>query len=106
MRAHEWRSQHSLLIGAVAKGEEQVVLFSLIAMFALSGLGGVWFPLEGAGQAFATVGHLTPAAWAIDGFQNILIRGLGLPSVWLPAAILLVYALAFFGLAVSRLKFE
>jgi ABC-2 type transport system permease protein len=101
-----WVSSMGLLIGAVAKGEEQVVLFSLIAMFALSALGGAWFPLEGAGQAFATVGHLTPAAWAIDGFQNILIRGLGLPSVWLPAAILLAYALGFFGLAVWRLKFE
>jgi len=101
-----WVASMGLLIGAVAKGEEQVVLFSLIVMFALSGLGGAWFPLESSGRAFTTIGHLTPAAWAMDGFQNILIRGQGLPSVWLPAGILLGYATLFFGLAVWRLKFE
>ncbi len=101
-----WVASMGLLIGAVAKGEDQVILFSLIAMFLFTGLGGAWFPLESSGQTFAIIGHLTPAAWAMDGFQNILIRGLSLPSVWLPAGILLAYAAAFFGLAVWRLKFE
>jgi ABC-2 type transport system permease protein len=67
-------------------------------------LGGAWFPLEGAGKAFATIGHLTPAAWAMDGFQNILIRGLGLASAWRPAAVLLAYAAVFFALAVWRFR--
>lgn len=101
-----WVASMGLLIGAVAKGEEQVVLFSLIAMFVLSGLGGAWFPLESSGQAFTAIGHLTPAAWAMDGFQNILIRGQGLPSLWLPASILFAYAVVFFGLAVWRLRFD
>jgi ABC-2 type transport system permease protein len=93
-----------LLIGVLAKGEEQVTLFSLIAMFIFSALGGTWFPLEGAGSAFATVGRLMPSAWAMNGFQNILIRGLPLGSVALPAGILLAYALAFFGVAVWRFR--
>ena len=101
-----WVASMGLLIGAIAKGEDQVVLFSLIAMFLFAGLGGAWFPLESSGQAFSIIGHLTPAAWAIDGFQNILVRGLSLPSVWLPAVILLAYAAGFFGLAVWRLKLD
>jgi hypothetical protein len=63
-----------------------------------------WFPLEGAGKAFATLGRLTPSAWAMSGFQNILIRGLGLESGWLPTAILLAYALVFFTVAVWRFR--
>jgi ABC-2 type transport system permease protein len=94
-----WVSAMGLLIGVIAKGDEQVVLYSMVAMFVFAALGGAWFPLEGAGQAFSTIGHLTPAAWAMDGFQNILVRGLGLGSVLLPAGILLAYALGFFGLA-------
>ena len=97
-----WVASMGLLIGAVAKGEEQVILFSLIAMFLFSGLGGAWFPLESSGQAFAAVGRLTPAAWAMTGFQNILVRGLDTSSAWLPAAVLLAYAAAFFALAVWR----
>lgn len=101
-----WVASLGLLVSVFAKGEEQVTLYSLIAMFLLAGLGGAWFSLEMAGQAFSTVGHLTPAAWAMDGFQNILIRGLGFSSVLLPVGIMLVYALVFFGISVWRFKFE
>ena len=89
-----------LLIGVLARGEDQVVLFSLMAMFILSALGGTWFPLEAAGRAFGIVGRLTPSAWAMTGFQNILIRGQGLSAALLPAAILLAFSVGFFALAV------
>ena len=42
----------------------------------------------------------------MDGYQNILLRGMGLNSVLVPAGILIAYTLAFFGLAVWRFKFE
>ena len=99
-----WVASMGLLIGIIAKGEEQVVLFSLLAMFIFSALGGTWFPLEVAGGAFAAIGKLLPSAWAMNGFQNILIRRLGLESAWIPTGILLAYALGFFLLAVWRFR--
>jgi hypothetical protein len=39
------------------------------------------------------------SAWAMNGLQNILIRGLGLQSVELLALALLAYALSLFTLA-------
>jgi ABC-2 type transport system permease protein len=101
-----WAASLGLLIGAFAKTEEQVVIYSLIPMFVLSGLGGAWMPLEFTPEAFQTVGHLTPTAWAIDGFENVIVRGLGLDSVLLPAGILLAYAIVFFAIAVWRFEFE
>lgn len=101
-----WVSSLGLFIGVMAKGEEQVTLWSLVCMFVFSALGGAWFPLEFTGRAFSLVGHLTPGAWAMDGFQNIIVRGLGPNSIGLPAGVLLVYAAAFFGLAVWRFRFE
>jgi ABC-2 type transport system permease protein len=101
-----WISSTGLFVGAVAKNEDQVVVFSLIAMMVLSAMGGAWFPLDITGKAFAAVGHLTPTAWAMDGFQNIVQRGLGLNAVLLPVGVLLAYGLAFFGLAVWRLGLE
>jgi ABC-2 type transport system permease protein len=101
-----WASSLGLLIGAISKGEEQVTMWSLIAMFVFSGLGGTWFPLEFTGPAFSTIGHAMPTAWAMDGFQNIVLRGLGLGSVLLPAGILLAFTALFFGLAVWRFRFE
>ena len=99
-----WIATMGLLISVVAKDDSQVVLFSLIAMFILSGLGGTWFPLEVTSGAFAAIGGVIPSAWAMNGYQNILIRGLGLESLWQPIIFLLLYALGFLGLAIWRLR--
>lgn len=101
-----WSASLGLLIGAVSGSEEQVITLSLIAMFVLAALGGAWFPLEVTGRTFAAIGHLMPTAWAMDGFQNIVVRGQGLGSVLLPAGVVLAYAIVFFLLAVWRFEFE
>ncbi len=101
-----WSASMGLLIGVVARTEEQVTVVAMVTMLLLAGLGGAWIPLEFTGPAFQTVGHLTPTAWAMDGFENIIIRGLGIESVLLPATILLAYAVGFFSLAVWKFRFE
>ena len=95
-----------LLVGALAKSEDQAIILSLIPMFVFSGLGGAWVPLEATGPTFQAIGHLSPVAWAMDGFKNILVRGLDIQSAWLPAVVLLGYAVLFFGLAVWRFRFK
>ena len=93
-----------LLIGVLAKSEEQAILFSLIPMFVLSGLGGAWVPLEYTGAVFQSIGHVSPVAWAMDGFNDILAHGLGFNAVLLPCAALLGYAIVFFGLALWQFR--
>jgi ABC-2 type transport system permease protein len=101
-----WAASLGLLISTVSRREDQVIILSLIAMFIFAAMGGAWFPLEVAGKVFAAIGHVMPTAWAIDGIQNIIVRGLGFSSVLLPAGLLLGYSLIFFGLAIWRFKFE
>jgi ABC-2 type transport system permease protein len=101
-----WAASLGLLIGIFAKGEEQAIIFSLLIMLILSGLGGAWMPLEFTSQTFQTVGHLTPAAWAIDGFENLVVRGLGLESVLMPAGILLAFTVVFLGIGVWQFRTE
>jgi ABC-2 type transport system permease protein len=95
-----------LLIGVLAKTDDQVAMFSVIPTLLMAGLGGAWMPLEFTSEAFQFVGHLTPVAWAIEGFENLVVRGMGLNAVLLPAGILAAFGAAFFGLAVWRFKFE
>ena len=93
-----------LLIGILARTEEQAIMFSLIPMFVFAGLGGAWVPLEVTGPTFQTIGHLSPVAWGMDGFENIVARGLGFNAVLLPAAALIGYAIFFFIIAVQRFR--
>jgi ABC-2 type transport system permease protein len=97
-------SAMGLLIGVIAKSEEQAVTFSIVPMFVFAGLGGAWVPLEVTGETFQIIGHLTPVAWAMDGFKNVIVRGFGLESVLIPAGALAVYAVVFFALAAWRLS--
>lgn len=93
-----------LLIGILAKTEEQAISFSIIPMFVFAGLGGAWVPLEFTGETFQAIGHLSPVAWGMDGFENICARGLGFESVLIPSMALAGYAVLFFALAVWRLN--
>jgi ABC-2 type transport system permease protein len=93
-----------LLIGVLAKSEEQAIAFSLIPMFIFAGLGGAWTPLEYTSATFQAIGHVTPVAWAMDGFKNITVRLLGFESVLVPSAALVGYALLFFLLAAWRFR--
>lgn len=93
-----------LLIGILAQSEEQAIVFSLVPMFVFSGLGGAWVPLEFTGKTFQAIGHLSPVAWGMDGFENIVARGLGFESVLLPSTALIGYTIFFFVLAAWRLN--
>jgi ABC-2 type transport system permease protein len=93
-----------LLIGILSRSEEQAISFSLIPMFVFSGLGGAMVPLELTGATFQAIGHLSPVAWAMDGFENICARGLGIESVLLPVGALIGYAILFFTIAAWRLS--
>jgi ABC-2 type transport system permease protein len=95
-----------LLIGALAKTQENAIVLSLVPMFVLSGLGGAWVPLEFTSETVQTIGHFTPVAWVMDGFKTILARGQGLETVWLPAVVLLGFSALWFVLAVWWFRFE
>ncbi|NMB61640.1 MAG: ABC transporter permease [Chloroflexi bacterium] len=99
-----WVSGMGMLIGVAAKNEDQVILFSLIAMFLFTAMGGAWFPLEGTSAGFYNIARYTPGAQAMQGFQNIIVRKLGLASVIEPVGLLLLYAVAFFTAAILLFK--
>lgn len=101
-----WAASLGLFIGAISRQENHVILLALGSMLVLGLMGGAIFPLEITGRTFSAIGHLLPSAWAIEGFQNILLRGGGISSILLPAGILIAYALVFFGLAVWRFRLE
>jgi hypothetical protein len=65
-------------------------------MFVLVGMGGAWVPREFTDETFQTIGHLLPTAWAMDDLENIVFRGLGLESVWLPVGIMAAHAAGLF----------
>jgi ABC-2 type transport system permease protein len=95
-----------LLIGSLAKTSETAIIYSLVPMFLFSGLGGAWTPLEFTSESVQFVSRFTPVAWMMEALKDILARGSGLETVWLPVVVLLGFAVLFFSLGAWRFKFE
>jgi ABC-2 type transport system permease protein len=101
-----WIASMGLLIGVLARTSDQVAMFSIVPMLLLAGLGGAWMPLEVTGETFQAVGHLTPTYWAMQGMQNLILRGQGFAGIALPAAVLCGFGLLFFGIALLQFHRE
>ncbi|MBN2471442.1 MAG: ABC transporter permease, partial [Anaerolineae bacterium] len=80
-------------------------LVTLLALV-LAALGGAWWPLEIVPDFMRVVAHISPVAWAMDGFSALLFYGGGLADVLLPVAVLLAAAGAFFAFGISRFSFD
>lgn len=93
-----------LCIGALAAKEEQVIVFSLLPMFLLSALGGAWVPLEVTPLSFQRVAFLTPLAWVLDGYKDILVRGQGVGALGTAVMVLLGYTAVLLAVAGWRMR--
>lgn len=80
----------------------------LTTMLALSlaALGGAWWPLEIVPDFMKVVGHFSPIAWAMDGFQDLIFFGGGLVDILPEVAILLAISAGLFAIGVMGFKYE
>ncbi|MBE0695468.1 MAG: ABC transporter permease, partial [Anaerolineaceae bacterium] len=53
-----------------------------------------------------SLSNIVPHSWAIKGYQNLMVRGLGLEEVLPQIGMLLGFALLFFLFAVWRFRYE
>jgi ABC-2 type transport system permease protein len=95
-----------ILFSTLVRTNDQAVSIMIGASMSMAALGGAWWPMDIVPLAMQQFGHLFPSAWAMDGFQAVILRGAGLNEVLLPTAMLLGYALLFFVLGVWRFRFE
>ena len=92
-----------MLIGAVADDPNQVQAVGPPVAIVLGMLGGCMWPLGVVGDTMRTVGHLTPHAWAMDGWIEVIFEGGGLADIADELAVLAAFAVALGGLATWRL---
>ncbi len=96
----------SLMLAALVRSVAQLQAISTLIVMAMSALGGAWWPLDIVPAWLRMIGQFTPTFWAIDGFQDLLTRGLGIAAILPNVAILSVFTLAFMALGVWRFRYE
>lgn len=95
-----------ILISALARTNAQVSGLGVLLVIAMAALGGVMIPLSVMPEFMKSLGRLTPHAWALSGFQDIIVRGYGVAAILPEAGVLLAFAAVFFTVGLIRFRFE
>ena len=87
---------------ALAVGME--ALAGIALGLAMAALGGCMVPFEIFPDGLRTVAHITPHAWAIDAFTEVIQRGGGLGQIGLELTVLVLYGGALLAAASYTLR--
>ncbi|MBC8121301.1 MAG: ABC-2 transporter permease [Gemmatimonadaceae bacterium] len=93
-----------LLLATFFETPEQLGGIASLLVVVLAALGGILVPTFVMPDFMRTIALLTPQSWALEGYQNILLRGGDVTSVLAPVGVLVLFAAGFFTIAVWRLR--
>lgn len=93
-----------MLLGSLVHTLQQAGAVSLLLALGLAALGGCMVPLEIFPPVMKTIAHLTPHAWGIDGYAELIRHGGGLGDVLPELGVLLGYAVVLLALGARALR--
>ncbi len=95
-----------LLVASLGRTEAQVNGLSVLLAVTMSALGGLMVPSFVMPDWMKTLSLFTPHAWALTGYHDVIIRGLGVKDIVKEMCLLMVFAGFFFAIALWRFRFE
>jgi ABC-type multidrug transport system permease subunit len=96
----------SFAIGSGLKNAAQASGLSLLLTLTLAPLGGAWWPMDITPQFMQIIGHVSPVAWAMDGFTALTYNHAHLADILLPIAVLLGMTAFAFAIAIPRFRYQ
>lgn len=94
-----------ILISTVSKTMQQAIFISFVGMMLPTILlSGFIFPLENMPKGYEEFSAILPPRYFIVILKNIMIKGTGFMYIWKETLVLILFTLAFIGLAVKSFK--
>jgi ABC-2 type transport system permease protein len=95
-----------IMIAALGKTDTQLGGLTSLLTLTLSALGGCLMPTYVMPEFLQALSRFIPHAWAMQGFQDVLVRGYGLAGILPEAGVLLGFGAVFFLIGVWRFRFD
>ena len=95
-----------LIIATFGRTQEQIQGMTTLLLFLMGGLSGTMFPRFLLPESIQKIGFLTPHAWALNAYQDVMLRGRPLTETLGNIAVVLVFGLVFYGIAFLRFRYE
>lgn len=97
-------SAFAVMLAAVVKTQRSAGSAAVLASLILAPLGGCWWPLFIMPDWMQFLARVTPHAWAMSGFNKLLLFGATLGDVLPEMLVLLAFAIGFGAVAVWRFR--
>lgn len=93
-----------MLLGSTFSNDQQAGGVGVMLALGLAALGGAMFPLDLFSPTMQKVAHITPHAWALDGYAELVRRGGTVVDILPELGVLTLYAAVLLALAAWRLR--
>jgi ABC-2 type transport system permease protein len=93
-----------VLVGALARTPEQTQSVGVPLGIAMGMLGGALWPLDFVPDWLRQVGHVTPHAWAMDGWVVVVFEGGGVSDIVVELAVLAVFGIGLMAVSAVMLR--
>lgn len=93
-----------MLMGATFRNDQQASGIGVMVALGLAALGGAMFPLDLFSPTMQQIAHITPHAWALDGYAELVRREGNTLDVLPELGVLAAYAALVLSLAAWRLR--
>ena len=95
-----------ILLVAVIRSRKQIHPITTLIILGSSAIGGSWFPLFMMPKAVQQVGRITLVAWAMEGYNRLMILGGSLADVWVNIGVLILYGAVCFAVGLRLFRFK
>jgi ABC-2 type transport system permease protein len=93
-------------IAPFIRSVEQASGLTVMLSIVLAAVGGAWWPLEIVPDLMQVVGRISPVAWAMDGFNQLVFYEAGLSDVLLDVVVLFAASFVLFVFGIMNFKYE
>ena len=95
-----------ILLVALIRSRKQIHPITTLIILGSSAIGGSWFPLFMMPKAVQQVGRVTLVAWAMEGYNRLMILGGSLADVWVDIGVLILYGAVCFAVGLKLFRFK
>ncbi len=95
-----------LLVATLFRTQTQLSGVSVLIILTTSAISGAMVPRFIMGEFMQQAGWVVPQTWALEAYQEIMVRGGGLMDVLPHCGVLLAFTAVFFAIALWRFRFE
>jgi ABC-2 type transport system permease protein len=95
-----------ILLVAVIRSRKQIHPITTLVILGSSAIGGSWYPLFMMPKGVQQVARVTLVAWAMEGYNRLMILGGNLADVWVDIGVLALYGAVCFAVGLKLFKFR